>query len=57
MCAKLGNHSTARPWDEDYRASMAQPADGLGGGPGGRRCDPMADSVQEHREDLTTTIY
>ena len=52
MCAKVVNHSTARPWDEDYQASMAQPADALGGGPAGRRCDPMADPVQEHREDL-----
>ena len=51
MCAKVVHHSTARPWDEDYRNSMEKPTEEPGG-QGGRRCDPMADPVQEHREDL-----
>jgi len=53
MCAKVVNHSTARPWDEDYRNSMVKPAEELGG-PGGRRCDPMAYShPHSHPSRLT----
>ena len=47
MCTKQVNHSTTRPWDEDYRS---RPTDAS---VGGRRCDPMAPRVQEHNEALT----
>ena len=47
MCATLTNHSTARPWDEDYRAAASKPSNGEG-----RRCDPLAAPVQQHSELL-----
>ena len=50
MCAKLRpNHTTTRPWDEDYEQQPRRAAADDGGG---RACDPFVAPIQQHVEEL-----